>query len=221
VNAIEVAEYESHQPDEPFDVETGLWPYKATLLVCVCCKALMLAHQNDDGYPDEPEYGPPSRVYPPQDATDLPLDIPEGIRNSLEEARKCLKVKAYSAAAVMCGRALEGICRHFNAGTYLGKGLTELQKQGLIDTALVEWGAQIQEHRNIGAHANDTVIEEKDAVDLFDFAHAICNYIFVLSEKFRKFRERRGLPSEQSNVADFPKQPPVSERARGRAVAPE
>jgi hypothetical protein len=41
---------------------------------------------------------------------------------------------------------------------------------------------------------------KQDAIDLFDFAYAICQYVFVLGEKYRRFRDRRH-PAEQNDAA--------------------
>jgi hypothetical protein len=42
----------------------------------------------------------------------------------------------------------------------------------------------------MGAHPDPAIVSKDDAADLLEFAVAICQYVFVLGEKFRKFRER-------------------------------
>jgi Domain of unknown function (DUF4145) len=194
----QVDECRDDWPDEEdldVDVDMGdiVWPYRATLLVCIACNQVLLAYQESGSSCHVGQrWSEPKRVYPPEQALDLPVQIPEGIRKSLEEAKRCLKAKAYPATAVMCGRAVEGLCRHFNAGAYLGSGLSELKTRGIIDGVILQWGEELQRHRNIGAHAGEASINKDDAVDLFEFAFAICQYVFVFGEKFRKFKERTG-----------------------------
>lgn len=86
---------------------------------------------------------------------------------------------------------LKWVCRHFKTKSkYLGRGLEELKQKEVIDKRLLEWGKVLQEHRNIAAHAGDEKINPQDAMDLIDFVIAICEYVFVLTEKFEKFMER-------------------------------
>ena len=157
-----------------------------TLLVCRICTQVMLASQEDwDGQWSEPE-----RIFPPEQRPDLPIEVPQGIRDSLQEASQNLRSGAYRSAAVMCRCAIEGVCRHYGAGPGLGRGLPELRKLGIIDGMLLQWAEALRLHGNIASHADSTPISKDDATDLFDFAVAICQYVFVLGEKFRNFRAR-------------------------------
>jgi hypothetical protein len=109
----------------------------------------------------------------------------------MEEANKCFKAGAYSACAVMCGRALEGICRHYKTKSeYLAGGLKELLDQGVIDGRLFKWSEALRTLRNVGAHATGGNVSKDDARDLVLFANAICEYVFVLSAQFDEFIER-------------------------------
>ncbi len=127
----------------------------------------------------------------PEPENDLDWNIPDIARNSLAEARKCFKAKAYSACTVMAGRAIEGVCKHHGADKKtFAQGLIELKQKGLIDERIFEWGEELRKHRNIGAHASDEKIPQEDAKDLLDFALAICDYVFVLHAKFERFQER-------------------------------
>ena len=92
----------------------------------------------------------------------------------------------------MPGRTLEGVCKHHSTKTKnLAAGLKELKEKGIIDERLFKWGEELRKHRNIGAHASDEKISKEDAKDLLDFVNAICEYVFVLTEKFNKFIERK------------------------------
>jgi hypothetical protein len=72
----------------------------------------------------------------------------------------------------------------------LADGLKELLDQGVIDKRLFDWGDVLRKHRNIGAHATEEKIPKEDAKDLLEFVSAICEYVFILSDKFEKFMER-------------------------------
>lgn len=52
-------------------------------------------------------------------------------------------------------------------------------------------GGGVTEVENIGAHATGEKVSQQDARDLLDFTNAICDYIFVLTEKFQAFMKRR------------------------------
>jgi len=128
----------------------------------------------------------------PQQDSHIDWSIPDIARNSLVEARLCYKARAYSASVVMSGRTLEAVCKHHNtSGRTLAKGLDELKAKGVIDERLYKWSDELRKHRNIGAHASAEKISKEDAKDLLDFAEAICEYVFVLSDKFNKFMARK------------------------------
>jgi hypothetical protein len=92
----------------------------------------------------------------------------------------------------MCGRSLEGICRHYQTKSqYLGGGLKELREWGLIDGRLFQWAEELQKSRNIGAHATGEKGFTAGCPRFLDFTNAICEYIFVLTAKFKAFMKRR------------------------------
>jgi len=176
-----------------------LVPYRATLLYCEACHHLLLAYEEWDGL-DETSFrdiwSTPKRVYPAEQVVALPAQIPQGIRDSLEEAGQCLRRELYRSTAVMCRRALEGVCRYYearpSARPSLSTGLRDLRSHGVIDETLAQWAEALRLHGNTGAYPGSSQISKEDAQDLFDFAVAICQYVFVLSEKFRRFKERGG-----------------------------
>ena len=108
----------------------------------------------------------------------------------------------------MTGRALEATGRHFTKGDaerlMLGKGLEEMYAAQIIDRRLHEWGKELQKNRNLAAHASGETFERDDAEDLFNFATAICEYVFVLTEKFEEFKKRQAdkEKSEDAGAAE-------------------
>ena len=49
----------------------------------------------------------------------------------------------------------------------------------------------MRKERNIGAHAIETEIKRQDATDILDFAVAICEYIYVLTDKYNAYLARK------------------------------
>ena len=178
VDAKVIAQHRSQDPNDPVE-------FYAALLECPQCKTTLLG----GGYIDLDEL--PSRLWPFPEKY-LSREIPEIIRGSLEEARRCFKAGAHSACAVMAGRALEGLCRHFGtAKTYLGPGIKELHDREIIDARLFAWAQELQKARNLSAHASGQRVSKEDARDLLDFVEAIGDYVFVLTTKFDAYMARR------------------------------
>jgi hypothetical protein len=167
-------------------------PSRTSFLECPVCHTCIVAEQEliqtDE---NEWDYTDATRRWPEPSAS-LDICIPRLTRQSLGEARRCLKAKAYAACAVMCGRAIEAICaEHKTKSKNLGSGLKELLDKKVIDHRLFEWGEALRQQRNIGAHASDEDISREDAQDVMDFALAFCEYVFVLSEKYEEFQARQ------------------------------
>lgn len=167
-------------------------PSKISLVECKICQSPLLGFAElVQVSQDDWEWGNLERFWPsPDDQPDF--EIPEIARVSLVEAQICFKAKAYSACAVMCGRAIEGVCKHHNAKTRtLSAGLKDLKDKEIIDGRLYEWGEALRSARNLGAHASTEKVEKDDARDLLDFSTAICEYVFVLNAKFERFKARQ------------------------------
>lgn len=169
-------------------------PQQTCLVECPLCKQPLLLQQwyfDEYWSPTEGSVGSwtaPKRVWPKPDA-EIPWELPDGVRESLLEAQKCLRAHAYIASAAMSGRALEGLCRDLNADdNMLGKGLEQLHKASQIDDRLYEWGRELNRKRNIAAHPDPTPISQRDAEYVFEFVLAICDYVYVLTAKFERFR---------------------------------
>ncbi len=178
---------------------------RVSLLECPVCAHAVVA-QNElvqEGQFDEPDrWSATARVWPEPD-TDIPASIPSSTRISLIEANLCLRAGAFTASVVMIGRALEARCHHFGAGVRhktMAQGLKELLDREIIDKRLFEWSEALRIHRNLAAYASGEQFSHEDAEDLFNFATAICDYVFVLNEKFALFmkrnEERKTSPTE-------------------------
>jgi hypothetical protein len=136
----------------------------------------------------------------------LGYEIPETVRQSLEEAERCMQVGASLAAAAMAGRALEAICRHYSTkDTYIGAGIKELRDKGIIDARLYEWSEELRDQRNMAAHATDAAFSSEDAEDILTFTYAIADYVFLLTRKFERFQKRKKKKAEEKAKANAKK----------------
>ena len=102
----------------------------------------------------------------------------------------------------MCGRAIEAVCIQHTKEKTLYKGLKALKEKGIIDGRLLEWGNSLRYERNLGAHATGVKITRDDASDVLDFATAICEYVFVLSEKYNNYQERKKKEAKKKSARE-------------------
>lgn len=168
-------------------------PHAFAFVECTTCKIVMVGFAEFMPLsPEEDGWTMLSRQWPDPKQT-FDIAIPREVRKSLEEARKCFECGAYMACAVMCGRAIEAICQDKTHGKSktLAKGLAALKDQKVIDAKLYEWSEALRKERNIGAHAGDASTSSRDARDVFDFAIAISEYVYVLEEKYQEYQQRK------------------------------
>jgi hypothetical protein len=190
--------------------DTDPGPFTIALVECPGCGNGLVAGFTTWLNGNESVSDKPTRLWPTP-ARYVDWAIPEIVRDSLEESEKCFRAGAYSACAVMCGRALEGVCRHFGSkkNTMLGKGLRELRDAQVIDGRLFDWATELQKSRNLSAHASGERVSKSDAQDLLDFTHAICEYVFVLTAKFDAFKARQEKRTSGPLIMRFSSQPVI------------
>lgn len=191
VKAEVLATHEAKYFDDRVMIE--LPDHRVSLAVCPACHEAVIARETWQGEGDHGEslWGKATRVWPRAERETNAM-IPDIVRISLEEAQRCHKAAAYTACAVMCGRALEAVCIHFGTkDRHLAKALPELRDRRLIDERLFNWGDELRKHRNVAAHATEDRISRDDATDLFEFLTAICEYVFVLTQRFESFMARK------------------------------
>jgi hypothetical protein len=155
-----------------------------------CSRALLGRSDRIQIGPDSYDWTLAQRLWPDGEAQ-FDICIPVGVRRDLKEAKKCIEVGLYTAAAVMCGRALEGLMKDKSDESHLQRGLLKMKSQGVIDGRLFEWGELLRKERNIAAHASEELISKENCRDLFDFSVALCEYIYVLNDRYIKFQERK------------------------------
>jgi hypothetical protein len=166
-------------------------PTKYVFVTCPICKNAHVGLSEEFQFgPDDFAWSALKRVWPspPRQFGD---NVPLLVRSSIDEAEKCYRAEAYNACAVMCGRAIEGICVQLAGEKNIAKGLQKLKAKNIIDTRLFEWAESLRKERNIGAHASGDDTSQKDARDILDFARGIIEYIFVLSARYEAYKLRK------------------------------
>jgi hypothetical protein len=188
-------------PDLGFDLL-----YRTYLLRCPSCGSALIG-ESEEGLKEKGQmvWTDLVRVHPKPRRL-LGHEIPQTVRQSLEEAERCMQVGAFLAAAAMAGRALEAVCRHYSTkDTYIGAGIKELRDKGIIDARLLEWSEELRDQRNMAAHASDAAFSSQDAEDILTFTYAIVDYVFLLTRKFEQFQKRKKRTADEKAKADAKK----------------
>ena len=137
-------------------------------------------------------YDHAERLWPTPSVVDLSPAIPEAARRDLKDAQKCIAHGIFSAATVLCGRALERlVAEKTGSATTLAKGLQTLKEAGTIDNRLFLWAEALRRERNIGAHATVEESTRENAQDVLDFSIAISEYVYTLAEKYERYIARK------------------------------
>lgn len=180
-----------------------VWPeqyegVRFVLLSCpACLRPFVLQHhsmpiQDDQGQWEE-EWVTPSVLFP-ADSYSPDASVPENIAQSYVEARRVFQsASAYTSAAIMCRRTLEGICDDAKAsGRNLAQKLDDLKARSIIDTRVHDWANHVlRTLGNDAAHDVNASVTRQDASDALDFTKAIIEYIYVFELAFKRFVERR------------------------------
>ena len=135
----------------------------------------------------------------------VPKDIS---RVPLQKLAPAFVPKAYTAAAIMCRKTLEGICSVHgvkSSGT-LAAQLKKLKENGTIENRLFEWAEELRTMGNKAAHGVEVVIASQDACDTLEFTEALIEYVFTYRDKFKAFRKRRAKATSSPKEASAGKQ---------------
>ena len=170
-------------------------PERYRLVRCTRGGHAILVIQEDygagQGYDDRPY-----RLYPPQRRI-VSNNVPSPLREEFNQALQCFGTKAYTAAAVMVGRTLEGVCADQGIrDKTLHRALKVMNERGLIDGRLLEWAQALRVLRNEGAHYTGNQVNRADAEDALAFAEAMLDYVYVLTARFEAFKARRQAEEE-------------------------
>jgi hypothetical protein len=178
---------------DPFDeVDTEYHGEHYSVALCRRCCGPFLVRESLFGLPAEFETITEEEVlFPIATARNLE-GVPEPVRRSLEQADRTFATGSYDAAALMCRRALEAVCRALAAsGSNLALKLRDLHEAGHIDQKLLSWAHGVRLVGNEAAHDVEDAVTKDDARDILDLTTAILMYVFSLDKKFREFESRR------------------------------
>jgi hypothetical protein len=168
--------------------------YRYRLVRCAACYDLSLLLAEKVGWLDDEEvFADDTPVYPAPPRSLGPA-VPKILEACFQEARACYQVRAYTATAIMCRRALELLAnaRGVNQPN-LAKSLAKLKDQGDIDQRLYDWCDALRLAGNKAAHDVEQGISQIDAKDMSDLVEAIIDYVYVYQARYEDFQRRRGL----------------------------
>jgi hypothetical protein len=163
-------------------------PGRFLLLRCRVCGSPLLVEQeaSSQGGLDKPI------VLYPQPEMRVNPQAPRDIRAAVEEGIKCYQVQAFTAAAIMCRKALEGVCEaHGVKERSLDTSLKKMLETEMIDKRLYDWSDQLRIAGNEAAHGVGSMSSAQDARDVLDFTIGIIDYLFSYRDQFEKFKQRR------------------------------
>jgi hypothetical protein len=163
------------------------------LLRCRRCGSPLLIEQENTGNMAAGDIfdSAPVVLYPQSDLRVNPKAAPV-IRAAAEEGINCYRARAYTAAAIMCRKTLEGVCEAYGVKERtLAASLKKMLDTDLIDKRLYEWSDQLRLIGNEAAHGVGIVSSAQDARDGLDFTIGIIDYLFSYRDQFEKFKQRR------------------------------
>ena len=162
------------------------------LLRCAKCGNPILITQDNIGNQVEGDiWDTPVRLFPADEIHANP-QVPKQLQLSFQEAASCFRARAYTAAAIMCRKTLEGVCVANNIQQRgLMQSLRKLREDGQINDQLFEWADALRMAGNEAAHDVNITISSTDARDMLDFTNAILDYMFSFKQKFDQFKQRR------------------------------
>jgi uncharacterized protein (UPF0332 family) len=162
------------------------------LVQCPSCKEPIFcqAYNQSEDF-SEWHWGTAERLWPVPSDRQLPAAIPLIAAKDIKDAQKCLHHGIYSAAVVLCGRALEYLIREKTEEKMIARGLKALVDSGIIDKKLYEWADALREERNLGTHATGQEVTKENAEDILDFTIAIYNYVYTLTNKYEQYKARK------------------------------
>lgn len=184
VDAVEIGEF-GYQGSENYE------PGRYVLLKCNRCSNPILVNQELNADEEGDHLSALSVIYPQPELRVNPK-APFSIRAALQEGIACYHARAFTAAAIMCRKTLEGVCKeHGIEERSLHKSLEKMLSTDLIDQRLFEWSDGLRLAGNKAAHGVEVAFSGQDARDSIDFTIGIIDYLFSYRDQFKKFKERQ------------------------------
>jgi Domain of unknown function (DUF4145) len=134
-------------------------------------------------------------IYPTPRPTPTDQNIPEVLREDLDEAKLCFSSACYRGCAVLARRVIQVACikKGAPAKTTLVEQIKDLTMRGLITKEIEEWATVVRWIGNDAAHPDDSQpVEQEDAEDCLNLAEQFLNVIFVTPAIAQARRKARG-----------------------------
>ena len=168
--------------------------FRVSLTKCPRCSSPILLQEMESFYDNG--WDLPFRLYPPIEDS-LSPSVPKLVRESFDEAQTCMKARAYTAAAVMLRRTLEGICaEHNHKERTLAMSLRAMRDAKVIEGRLFDWAEALKNSGNDAAHDVSVTVSAQDAADLSEFSRALIEYLYSYRDKFAAFQSRRSASKD-------------------------
>lgn len=175
-------------------------PFENVFAKCTTCKMPFVLRREGVQTYDGWELTPYEQVFP-EGRQPLPSYIPASIRESHDEATKCVAARAYTAATLMARRGVEAICaEHGQVKGTLAAKLTALKNAGVIDDRLHGWSAVVRDLGNSGAHDVDATLSYEDADDAIAFFEALVNYLYTFKMRYELHLRRKSVEKDLKEV---------------------
>ena len=161
-------------------------PIQHTLAICENCNEIALFYREDlgDGFENDSFY----RLYPPQ-PREISYALPENIRAAWDEAILCERGKAWTAAAIMAGKALEAVTKGYDSGSKnVRSTLQKMLAEGAITHEVMEWADGLPILENIGTLSARDRISANDARSLLDFLQAVLEITYDVRPRFKEWQ---------------------------------
>ena len=188
VNATELREHYVHDDIAP--------SIRFTFAACPRCSRPFVASQVQDAPND---WSAAEQLFPAAQINLSPA-VPTSIAIAYVEAVRCFRARAYTASAIMCRKALEGLCaEHGFAERSLSASLKAMRDAGQIESRLFEWADALRISGNEAAHGVSVSVSAQDASDIIDFTNALMEYVFTFRDRFDAFKARRQHQTETTS----------------------
>ena len=132
------------------------------------------------------------RVYPHPIPAPTDPKVPQDIAGDLDEAKMCLSVRCYRAAATMARRCIQSAC--LERGAPSGdpyKQIEHLLGKQIITKDMSDWANAVRCLGRDGAHPNKESVEKDDAEDAVNLADKFCEVLFVVPKIAQAQRAQR------------------------------
>lgn len=172
------------------------------ILMCNACKQLIMVQSHADSYGRG--YQTIQKVTFPLIHSELSIDIPEEVRDHLQDARDSLSIPNLSVIA--SSNAIDMMLQYKNyedkgtRNTNLMKRIEKAAEQHVITRDMAEWAQQVRLVANDGRHSKKGKDRpsELDANQCLEFATILAELLFVLPARVSRGKAKSQQPTTDS-----------------------